>query len=197
MMERHQPMNDPIKNIPDYDGIGVYALIAENGQRYIGSAVNIQRRVKQHNKKILDNTASRKLCGHAFKCVILEKLPFGTTPRQLIACEEKHINQCPTGMCLNEIKRNLTIWDYSRADTPIFPPRKNTGLYKNNMPKTQAELKNAYAKKAYDDVRLQVKKGSKQALQKAAEDKGLKLQGYIKAALKEQYRTDTGEEIEL
>ena len=51
------------------------------------------------------------------------------------------------------------------------------------MPKTQAELKNAYAKKAYDDVRLQVKKGSKQALQKAAEDKGLKLQG-LKPLLK-------------
>lgn len=65
------------------------------------------------------------------------------------------------------------------------------------MPKTQAELKNAYAKKAYDDVRLQVRKGTKQALQRAAESKGLKLQGYIKAALKEQYKADTGEDIEL
>lgn len=65
------------------------------------------------------------------------------------------------------------------------------------MAKTQAELKNAYAKKAYDDVRLQVKKGSKQALQKAAEDKGIKLQRYIKAALREQYKADTGEDIEL
>ncbi|MGN1108489.1 MAG: hypothetical protein ACI4RK_03820 [Oscillospiraceae bacterium] len=65
------------------------------------------------------------------------------------------------------------------------------------MSKTQAELKNAYAKKAYDDVRLQVKKGSKQVLQKAAEDKGVKLQGYIKAALREQYKADTGEDIEL
>ena len=63
------------------------------------------------------------------------------------------------------------------------------------MAKTQAELKNAYAKKAYDDVRLQVKKGSKQALQKAA--KGIKLQRYIKAALREQYKADTGEDIEL
>ena len=65
------------------------------------------------------------------------------------------------------------------------------------MSKTQAELKNAYAKKAYDDVRLQVKKGTKQILQRAAEAKGLKLQGYIKAALKEQYKADTGEDIEL
>lgn len=65
------------------------------------------------------------------------------------------------------------------------------------MAKTQAEMKNAYAKKAYDDVRLQVKKGTKQLLQKAAEDKGLKLQGYVKQALKTQYKKDTGEDIEL
>lgn len=65
------------------------------------------------------------------------------------------------------------------------------------MPKTQAELKNAYAKKAYDDVRLQVKKGAKQLLQQAATDKGVKLQSYIKVALKEQYKVDTGEEIDL
>lgn len=65
------------------------------------------------------------------------------------------------------------------------------------MAKTQAEIKNAYAKKAYDDVRLQVKKGTKQALQDVAEQKGLKLQGYIKTALKKQHKDDTGEEIEL
>ena len=65
------------------------------------------------------------------------------------------------------------------------------------MAKTQAELKNAYAKKAYDDVRLQVKKGTKQSLQAVADSKGMKLQGYIKNALKTQYKADTGEEIEL
>ncbi|MBQ7783041.1 MAG: hypothetical protein IJ368_03645 [Oscillospiraceae bacterium] len=65
------------------------------------------------------------------------------------------------------------------------------------MAKTQAELKNAYAKKAYDDVRLQVKKGTKQSLQAVADSKGMKLQGYIKNALKAQYKADTGEDIEL
>lgn len=65
------------------------------------------------------------------------------------------------------------------------------------MPKTNAEMKNAYAKKAYDDIRLQVKKGSKSALQDAASNKGVKLQGYIKAALKTQYKADTGEDIDL
>ena len=65
------------------------------------------------------------------------------------------------------------------------------------MAKTSAEMKNAYAKKAYDDVRLQVKKGTKQILQDTAEDKGMKLQSYVKYALKVQYKADTGKEIEL
>jgi len=65
------------------------------------------------------------------------------------------------------------------------------------MPKTNAEIKNAYAKKAYDDIRLQVKKGTKAMLQDIASGKGIKLQGYTKKALKAQYKADTGEDIDL
>ena len=42
-------MKGRIKNIPEYSGIGVYALVDENGKRYIGSSKNVQRRIKQHN----------------------------------------------------------------------------------------------------------------------------------------------------
>ncbi|WP_418427897.1 antitoxin [Anaerotruncus massiliensis (ex Liu et al. 2021)] len=47
------------------------------------------------------------------------------------------------------------------------------------MAKTAAELKNAYAKKAYDDIRLQVKKGQKEKIRARAESLGMSLQGYI------------------
>ena len=47
------------------------------------------------------------------------------------------------------------------------------------MSKTSAEIKNAYAKKAYDDIRLQVKKGQKEKIKTYAQQKGLSLQGYI------------------
>lgn len=46
--------------------------------------------------------------------------------------------------------------------------------------KTNAQVKNDYAKKAYDDIRLQVKKGKKDALREHAEKQGLTLGGYIK-----------------
>jgi|GEM_PF-4985676 len=47
--------------------------------------------------------------------------------------------------------------------------------------KTNAQVKNDYAKKAYDDIRLQVKKGKKDLIKSHAEQQGFdKLQSYIK-----------------
>lgn len=65
------------------------------------------------------------------------------------------------------------------------------------MSKTSAAVKNRYAAKAYDRINLTVKKGAKSTLQKAATAKGESINGYIKNALRTQYKSDTGEEIEL
>ena len=46
--------------------------------------------------------------------------------------------------------------------------------------KTTAQVRNDYAKKTYDDIRLQVKKGEKEVIRVHAEKKGFSLQGYIK-----------------
>lgn len=46
--------------------------------------------------------------------------------------------------------------------------------------KTTAQVRNDYAKKVYDDIRLQVKKGDKEIIRAYAEEKGFSLQGYIK-----------------
>ena len=61
----------------------------------------------------------------------------------------------------------------------------------NNMPKTNAEIKNAYAKKAYDDIRLQVKKGQKEKIRSYAQSIGMSLQGYINKLIAD----DMGEEL--
>ena len=51
--------------------------------------------------------------------------------------------------------------------------------------KTNSQIKNDYAKKAYEDVRLQVKRGQKELLREFAISNGHKsLQGYIKDLLK-------------
>lgn len=49
----------------------------------------------------------------------------------------------------------------------------------------------------YDRIELTVKKGTKTALQEAAASKGESINSYIKSAVKERYKADTGEDIDL
>ena len=65
------------------------------------------------------------------------------------------------------------------------------------MGKTSAAVKNRYAAKAYDRLQIIVKKGTKSELQAAAEKQGDSLNAYIKKAVREQYKKDTGNDIEL
>ena len=53
------------------------------------------------------------------------------------------------------------------------------------MAKTRSEINNTYAKKAYDDIRLQVPKGQKEIIKAHADSKGETLGGFIKRAIKE------------
>lgn len=55
--------------------------------------------------------------------------------------------------------------------------------------KSKSQIKNDYARKAYDDIRLQVKKGSKEIIRSHASSKGLSLQGYIKKLISDDLKT--------
>lgn len=57
--------------------------------------------------------------------------------------------------------------------------------------KTTAQVKNDYAKKAYDDIRLQVKKGRKEVIKAHAEGRGESVNGFINRAISETMERDT------
>jgi len=57
--------------------------------------------------------------------------------------------------------------------------------------KTNAQIKNDYAKKAYDDVRLQVKKGKKELIRAHAEAHGESVNGFINRAIQEAMERDS------
>lgn len=59
------------------------------------------------------------------------------------------------------------------------------------------DYKRAFNAQNYDRIEITVKKGTKQALQEAAKDKGESINGYIKNAVQARYEVDTGEKIEL
>lgn len=52
------------------------------------------------------------------------------------------------------------------------------------MAKTRSEINNAYAKKAYDDVRLQVPKGRKSTVEALAKEHGQSVNGFINSLLR-------------
>lgn len=56
--------------------------------------------------------------------------------------------------------------------------------------KTTAQIKNDYARKAYDDVRLQVKKGKKEIIKAHADSKGESVNGFINRAIDETMERD-------
>ena len=56
--------------------------------------------------------------------------------------------------------------------------------------KTNAQIKNDYARKAYDDVRLQVKKGKKEIIKAHAEARGESVNGFINRAISEAMERD-------
>lgn len=58
--------------------------------------------------------------------------------------------------------------------------------------KTTAQIKNDYAKKAYDDIRLQVKKGQKEIIKAHAEAQGESINGFINRAIAETIERDIG-----
>lgn len=62
--------------------------------------------------------------------------------------------------------------------------------------KTNAQIKNDYAKKAYDDIRLQVKKGQKDVIRQHAESKGLSLNGYINKLISDDMNATQSDNLE-
>ena len=60
--------------------------------------------------------------------------------------------------------------------------------------KTTAQVKNDYAKKAYDDVRLQVKKGKKEIIKSHATAHGESVNGFINRAIDHEMERDNAVE---
>lgn len=59
------------------------------------------------------------------------------------------------------------------------------------------EYKNKFAAEKYDRVGLMLKKGSKELLNSEAAKNSESLNAYVKKAVREQYKRDTGNDIEL
>lgn len=59
------------------------------------------------------------------------------------------------------------------------------------------EYKRQFAAEKYERIELAVPKGTKAEIKSVAAEKGISVAGYIKTAVKAQYKADAGKDIEL
>ncbi len=61
----------------------------------------------------------------------------------------------------------------------------------------KTDYKNKFAAEKYDRIGLMVKKGGKSTIQEDAQQHGESLNEYIKGAIREHYKNNTGKDIDL
>lgn len=63
--------------------------------------------------------------------------------------------------------------------------------------KAQQKAVAKYNSKSYDEMKIRVKKGTKQLIETAAKAQNESINGYVKKAIQARYVADTGNKIEL
>lgn len=200
-------MNNFFTNIPEYNGIGVYALINNRtGKMYIGASKNVYTRIKQH---IYSPTAAIEKdveSGDTFHVEILEKLPSGSNQFDMFGREKYFIdlydsinhgyNKAPTTCCTKEelleslqhFKKSRKMTNYilniiAKREKPIFYKEKETQAMSDLSNKTKYDLE--YAKKKLKRIPLDVQKEKYDEIKAAATAAGESVNGYIKRAVDE------------
>lgn len=120
-----------IIEVPSYNGPGVYALTDESGRQYIGSSLNVRKRIKQHDKSLINakrghvqkTLSSHKMQiaaknGVTFKASVLWRLPDGGTQYDLWDAEKRFL--LLAGGCKNT---------YNTKDVPNYREDDFSGLY--------------------------------------------------------------------
>lgn len=99
--------NNFFTNIPDYNGMGIYALINNRtGKMYIGASQNIHKRIMQHKYSPLSAIKSDINSGDTFRVEILEKLPSGSNQFDMFRREKHFIDSY-----------NVIEYGYNKAST--------------------------------------------------------------------------------
>lgn len=207
-------MNNFFTNIPEYNGIGVYALINNRtGKMYIGASKNVYTRIKQH---IYSPTAAIEKdveSGDTFHVEILEKLPSGSNQFDMFGREKYFIdlydsinhgyNKAPTTCCTKEelleslqhFKKSRKMTNYilniiAKREKPIFYKEEETQAMSDLSNKTKYDLE--YAKKKLKRIPLDVQKEKYDEIKAAAAAAGESVNGYIKKAVDDRMERESG-----
>lgn len=204
--------NDFFINIPDYSGIGIYALINNRtGKMYVGASQNIHQRIMQHKYHPLSAIKDDIELGDTFRVEILEKLPSGSNQFDMFGREKYFIdlydvikhryNKAPTTCCTKEelleslqhFKKSRKMTNYilniiAKREKPIFYKEEETQAMSDPSNKTKYDLE--YAKKKLKRIPLDVQKEEYEQIKAAADAAEESVNGYIKQAIRQRMQRD-------
>lgn len=183
-----------IIDIPDYEGIGVYALINNRSQKmYIGSSQNVKKRIKQHSISPISTMREDIQNGDTFSVRILEMLPYGCNQFDLFEREsyfiQKHnalsegYNQAKTTCCTKE--ELLHSLEGYRENSEMREYIKNI-IRKREKP--------IYAKPCSTTRKISIDDSLFAEIQKYATQAGMSLNKYIIQAIEEKISRDKGQQ---
>lgn len=190
-----------IKDVPGYTGAGVYALVDENGKKYIGSAKNVKSRIQKHNKelqKALDgetSQASKSMidaakAGHIFRAVLVEKLPDTGNMYDLRDMERRYLDDAGgtkstynTAEVPNQREEHLrSLHWWKTAETRSRKKEEIIRGYERRIKEYTKPIAGA-SKKDRIMISTSLEEGAK--IRQAAADAGMSVQGYILSILRE------------
>lgn len=176
-----------ISNIPDYDGIGIYAIVDNvSGLKYVGSSRNVKKRLQQHMIAIKAGKGNKGLYlaynqGHTFHCEIIEKLDYGINEFYLSEREKFYIKELDTiNNGFNEHPTPSSSIEELELSAESF--KNNSTMYKYTLHLIQTKSQPIIA---YDRINIAVPKGKKAIIKAHAESMGESINGYINKAIEE------------
>lgn len=181
--------------IPDYNGIGVYALINNRtDEMYIGATQNVHKRIMQHKSSPSRAIRAAVESGDTFHVKILENLPSGSNQFDMFGREKYFIdlydtinhgyNKSSTTCCTKE--ELLQSLEHFKHDSEMSAYILNI-IAKRERPIYTCE------EESVEDIRIRVPKGQKSIIKAHAEQQGESMNHFVTRAINETMERDSEE----
>lgn len=179
---------------PDYSGMGIYALVDENGKMYVGSSKNIKLRFYQHEKAMQNGHANSILQdaynkGAVFHGVILEKIDYGENAYYLLEREAAYIEKLDTinnGYNLSPFLHDRKELDQQYLEWAI----KKDSKWEQEQRKRIAEMSAPIFPDKWITLFVKKANGGKAKYKKAAAQMGLTVSEFFRLAANEKIERD-------
>ena len=128
-------------NMPEYNGAGVYALVDDNGDMYIGSSKHCRQRIAEHLSGGSSNRIREAIKGGTkFTPVILEEMP-EASEADLVEAEAKHLKEADKRAAYNEKKVVHRPTHFTSQEPHQAPARSVAAFARSRGVTTQAVYK--------------------------------------------------------